>query len=969
MPTGRRRGTLVAALTIVVVLAVAGGAAADTTTQSLPFTQNWTNTGLIAALDDWSGVPGVVGHRGDGLVASTAVDPQTVVADGSLTPVDVNHNQTNPNGFTTGGVSEFEIADPVVALQGSGTADAPHVVFRVSTTGAVGATVSYNLRDVDGSADNAVQPIALQYRVGTTGAFTNLPAGFVADATTGPSLATLVTPISVALPAAAIGQSHVEVRVITTDAAGSDEWVGIDDISITALDTAPTVATTSPANGAVDVPTTANITVNFSESVATAAGWYSITCTSSGSHTATQSGGPQSYTLNPDADFVMAESCSVTVDASKITDVDTDDPPDQMAASHVFSFATSLPLTQIAEVQGAGHLSPFAGQSRKVEGIVIAERGSSVWLQDPTPDANAGTSEGILVFGSTVANAVVVGDRVHVTGTVAEFRPGCAPTPCLPTSAAFDNLTITQLASPGLAVTNFGPSQAPAATVIGTGGRIPPRLVIDNDSTGSVETSGVYDPSQDGLDFYESLESMLVQVNNAVVVGSTNDFGEIWVVGDNGANASVRTSRGGVLVRDVDPSTLGDYRNGDFNPERIQLDDFSPATPSPDVHVRDRIPGATVGILNYDFANFELLPFTSPVAVPGGLQRETTRAPRRNELTVATFNVENLDPSDAPTIPRLAQIIVQNLRSPDLIGIEEMQDNNGALNDGTTAANLSWQALIAAIAAAGGPTYDHRQIDPVDNMDGGQPGGNIRVGFLFRTDRGLAFVDRAGGNATTPTDVFGLNGRAHLTLSPGRVDPINPAWVATRKPLAGEFTWRGKTFFAIVNHFSSKGGDDPLFGRHQPPVRVSEIARHQQAASVNAFVKQILAIERRANVIVLGDINDFEFSETTKILEGRELVSLMRLLPQRERYSYVFEGNSQVLDQILFSRGALGRFRGYDVVHVNAEFHDQASDHDPSVARFNLGGDDDDDDDDEMTTTTTMTMTMTTISERSPKGA
>ena len=376
------------------------------------------------------------------------------------------------------------------------------------------------------------------------------------------------------------------------------------------------------------------------------------------------------------------------------------------------------------------------------------------------------------------------------------------------------------------------------------------------------------------------------------------------------------------------------------------------------MHVRDRIPGATVGVLSYDFANFELLPFTAPVAVSGGLQRETTRTPGRNELTVATFNVENLDPSDVATIPRLAQIIVQNLRSPDLIGIEEMQDNTGATDDGVTAANLSWQALIAAIAAAGGPTYDYRQIDPVNNADGGQPGGNIRVGFLFRIDRGLAFVDRPGGNATTPTGVFGQNGRAHLTLSPGRVDPGNPAWVATRKPLAGEFTWRGKTFFAIVNHFSSKTGDDPLFGRHQPPVRVSEVARHQQAESVNAFVQQILAVERNANVIVLGDINDFEFSETTEILEGDELTSLMRRLPQRERYSYVFEGNSQVLDQILASRGALRRLRGYDVVHVNAEFFDQASDHDPSIARFTLTGGDDDDDG--TTTRTTMMMTRTT---------
>ena len=701
-------------------------------------------------------------------------------------------------------------------------------------------------------------------------------------------------------------------------------------------DTAPAVSTTSPEDGAAGVAVNANVSITFNEAVNVTGTWFSISCGTSGVHTAAVSGGPTTFTLNPDTDFVMSESCTVAIDDTGVSDQDTADPPDTMAADHVFSFATELPLTQIAQVQGATHVSPLAGTAVRVEGVVIAERLSNVWLQDPTPDGNLATSEGILVFGSAVANAVAVGDLVHVTGTVIEFRPGCPPG-CDPATPAFDNLSITEIGSPGLGVTNLGPAAAPAATVIGIGGRRPPRLVIDNDATGSVETSGVFDPAQDGIDFYESLESMLVRVNDAVTVGPTSNFREIWVVGDNGLNAIQRTSRGGVRVRDVDPDTLGDYRNGDFNPERIQLDDVMASTP--DVHVGDRFPAAIVGVLSYDFANFEVLPLTSPVAVSGGLQRETTEAPGPDELSVATFNVENLDPADAPTIPRLARIIVQNLRSPDLIGIEEMQDDNGAVNDGTTAANLSWQALIDAIAAGGGPTYDFRQIDPQDNADGGQPGGNIRVGFLFRTDRGLAFVDRPGGDATTPTGVSSQNGRAHLTLSPGRVDPGNAAWTATRKPLAGEFTWRGQTFFAIVNHFSSKGGDDPLFGRHQPPVRSTEIARHQQAASVNDFVRQILAVERRANVIVLGDINDFEFSETTSILAGDELTSLMRRLPPPERYSYVFEGNSQVLDQILASQGALRRLRGYDVVHVNAEFFDQASDHEPSVAHFDLGGD------------------------------
>jgi hypothetical protein len=103
---------------------------------------------------------------------------------------------------------------------------------------------------------------------------------------------------------------------------------------------------------------------------------------------------------------------------------------------------------------------------------------------------------------------------------------------------------------------------------------------------------------------------------------------------------------------------------------------------------------------------------------------------------------------------------------------------------------------------------------------------------------------------------------------------------------------------------------------------------------VNDFVDQILAADRNALVVVLGDLNDFEFSETLRILEGGVLTNLMSTLPKSERYSYVFEGNSQVLDQMLVTDKLAKPSTSYDVVHVNAEFFDQASDHDPQVARF-----------------------------------
>jgi hypothetical protein len=178
-----------------------------------------------------------------------------------------------------------------------------------------------------------------------------------------------------------------------------------------------------------------------------------------------------------------------------------------------------------------------------------------------------------------------------------------------------------------------------------------------------------------------------------------------------------------------------------------------------------------------------------------------------------------------------------------------------------------------------------------------------------------------------------------LSLSPGRIAPTDPAWKDSRKPLAGEFSFRGKTVFVIANHFDSKGGDDPLFGRYQPIKEPSAVQRHQQATLVRDFVDQIERINRRADVVVVGDLNDFDFSGTTGILtSGRQLLDLPSTLPTSERYTYVYEGNSEVLDHILLSPGLTQSHRAYDyqVVHLNSEFADQVSDHDPQIVRLTL---------------------------------
>jgi hypothetical protein len=200
-----------------------------------PFMQSWSDTGLITVDDDWSRVPAIVGHRGDGLVSEPGTDPREVVADGSATPVDVAANRTDPGAVgLAAGVAEFELPDPVVAIEGSATASAPHLVIALDTRGRAGIGVGLVLRDIDASAADAVEPVAVQYRVGGAGEFANAPGGYVADATTGPGEATAVARVRTVLPGAVDDQALVELRVITTDAAGRDEWVGLDDVEVSA---------------------------------------------------------------------------------------------------------------------------------------------------------------------------------------------------------------------------------------------------------------------------------------------------------------------------------------------------------------------------------------------------------------------------------------------------------------------------------------------------------------------------------------------------------------------------------------------------------------------------------------------------------------------------------------------------------------------------------------------------------------
>ncbi|MEW2632161.1 endonuclease/exonuclease/phosphatase family protein [Streptomyces sp. NPDC048389] len=582
------------------------------------------------------------------------------------------------------------------------------------------------------------------------------------------------------------------------------------------------------------------------------------------------------------------------------------DSADQTAASPV----------RIHDIQGSTRISPLVGrQVADVPGIVTGVRtyGSrGFWFQDPRGDGDPATSEGVFVYTGS-APGVAVGDQVTVSGTVTEYVPG---------GTSSGNQSLTEITRPTVAVVSSGNEVPEPVTV--SAWSVPCAYAPEGDPAAGGSINGLpLDPHAYALDYYESLEGTNIRIGTSRVVGATDPYAALWVTVKPWENDN---RRGGAVYGSYESQNTG----------RLKIESLTPRAeqPFPKANVGDVLAGVTQGPMDFNqYGGYTLVARTLGTVHDRGLERERTRPQRNGELAVATYNVENLDPSDPQEkFDALAKGVVENLASPDILALEEIQDDTGAKNDGTVSAAGTLKKFTDAITRAGGPAYEWRGIDPENNQDGGQPGGNIRQVFLFNPER-VSFTDRAGGDATTATGVVREHRGAALSLSPGRIEPTSAAWEDSRKPLAGEFTFRGRTVFVIANHFGSKGGDESLLSHHQPPNRSSEVQRLEQAQVVNAFVKDILAVDRKADVLVVGDINDFEFSRTTQTLtDGGVLYPAVKSLPRSERYSYVYQGNSQVLDQILTSP-SIRRF-SYDSVHINAEFADQNSDHDPQVLRF-----------------------------------
>jgi len=590
-----------------------------------------------------------------------------------------------------------------------------------------------------------------------------------------------------------------------------------------------------------------------------------------------------------------------------------------LAVSGVAAPVVVRPEAGIHEIQGAAHVSPLVGRCvSRVDGLVTAVLGSragqTFWIQNLVPgDGDPLTSEGVLVVAPEGLPEVRVCDLVRLEGRVEESSRGF-------------ELPVTQLRVSAIEKTAaHGRCNMPEPVVIGRGGVLIPQPAI---ASPRLET---FDPARFAADSFESLEGMLVRVGEPIVVGPTSRYGEIVVLPDGGRDAARRTGRGGLrLLED------------NLNPQRIIIDDHLVPDP-PELKVGDFLTRPVDGVLHYSFGSYKLLNTQPlPEACGGGLEAErTTLSGDDAHLTIATFNLENLSAvSQQDEFARLAAIVTGNLGAPDIVAVQEVQDDTGPEDDGTVSAERTLTRLVEAIEAAGGPRYETRSIDPSDGADGGQPGANIRNAFLFNPAR-VEFVDRegcAGGPGVAVAD------GSSRSCSPGLVDPGNPAFRprkerrgGSRKPLVGKFFFAGETLYLVNLHLVSKGVDDPVFGRRQPRIEASSRRRTEQVQVVARFVRKLMKNEPDAGVVVLGDLNDFEISEPLATLKGAGLEDLVVRLPLDDRYTYVYLGNSQVLDHILVSSMLAGGAE-VDIVHLNAEFPvaDRASDHDPVITRLSF---------------------------------
>jgi uncharacterized protein len=718
------------------------------------------------------------------------------------------------------------------------------------------------------------------------------------------------------------------------------------------LDAAPVVASTSPLDGASGVVRNASISLTFSEPVDVSGDWFALTCSQSGSHSAGVSGGPVSFTLDPQADFAYAENCSLTIFGAQVSDQDGNDPPDTMAADSTVAFSVELNVcalayTPIYTLQGSGLTAAVLG-TVTTQGVVVGDyEGASptlqgYFLQDLSGDGDPATSDGIFVFDKG-KDLVKLGDVVRVTGTVSEYQ-------------GQTQITQTALSACG---------------------------------SGSVEPVDVTLPFPDA-NYPERYEGMLVRLPQTLYVSETYQlgrFGEVLMSVDGrlkqptnvaapGAEANAVLEENNLkqlLIDDElnnqnrDPILFG--RNGD------------PLSASNTLRGGDTATGM-VGILTYTWGGASASPNAyrlRPVnALGGGVPNFVPANPRPvgspevgGTLKVAGMNLLNyfntfgagctLGMGGGATDCRGAESALEFTRQAtktaaaiigtgaDIIGVTEVE------NDGY-GPDSAIQDLVSRLNAATAPgTYAFIDVDAGTGQTNALGVDAIKVGFLYKT----ASVQPVGATRALNTGAFGM-----YTLSDGSTTQRN------RPALAQAFQQvsNGARLTVAVNHLKSKGsgcelnvspvGPDPdqLDGQGG-----CNQTRATAAAELAAWLKTDPTGSGSPNVLILGDLNAYAREDPVTAIRQAGFTDLINVFSGSEGYSYVFDGLWGYLDHALGSAALAAQVTGVMEWHINADeppvldynvnyksaeqilnFYSpdayRAADHDPVVVGLKLNG-------------------------------
>ena len=569
-------------------------------------------------------------------------------------------------------------------------------------------------------------------------------------------------------------------------------------------------------------------------------------------------------------------------------------------------------VKNIGEVQGESHQSPLVGKEVVINNVVVTktDEGKGFYVQDRVSDNNPRTSDAVYVASE---EKVVSGDLLRVQGTVKEgYMEEYSVRQGQTFKKPAGSLTVTQIIN--ATITKLGKAELPKALNIS---EKMPKDVVDNTPT-------KYNPETEALDYWESLEGMLVEVTKPKVTGPQYK-GDIYVLpgdykGQKLNNIGGVNLRPGVQNTEVLPVTVG-------NKFVAKAKDY----------FNDNI----TGVVTYKNKTYKIDPSSVPAIQDGGLKREVSKIyPAEDKLTIASYNIENFsannnghDETPEEKVDKIANSFIKEVHSPDIITLIEVQDNNGGVNDGTVDGVKSGEKLAQRIKSLGGPDYKYTEIAPVDGKDGGKPGANIRVAYLYNPKRVTLIGKEKGGSEEAARFVNG-----HLEKNPARVDPTSVHFEKVRKSLAAEFEFKGERIVVIANHLKSKLGDDAIYGSNQPSVENTKAKRIEEAKILNAFIKEGLRQNPNLKFVLTGDFNDFEFSDSVKTIVGNELVNLMAEHEQGDRYSYFYRGSNQSLDNILISKNIKDKVV-FSPVHINASFmeeHGRASDHDPVVVQIDF---------------------------------